>query len=123
MTKEQVKKVLDEKLQSKKLSYWKRGVILYAYDLLEYVDNNELPKKLSDLEELLLNDADNWQDFSWGGYSLIYEWEICERLSTPSKQKRKKHGLLKPNRKENWLDVQVRALTQACQLIYGIVNQ
>lgn len=121
MTKEQVKKVL-EKLQAKRLSCWDRGVIYYAFDLLEKIDADELPKELNSLEKLLLNRAPNWEDFSWGGYSLIYDVDICERLATPSEQKKKDYGRLKPNQYEHWLDVQCRALAQAFHLVYKIVN-
>ena len=123
MNKEQVKKVLDEKLQAKKLSCWNRGVIYYAFDLLENINDDELPQYFSKLKKLLLNGAINWYDYSWNGYSLCYDWQICERLATPSEQKRTKHGFLRPNKNEEWLDVQRRALFQAFDLIYQIVNQ
>lgn len=123
MNKEQVKKVLDERLQSKKLSCWKKGVVYYAFDLLENIDENELLKDFTKLEKLLLNGASNWSDYSWNGYSLCYDWQICERLATPTEQKRTKHGFLRPNKNEEWLDVQRRALFQACDLIHDIVNR
>lgn len=122
MTKEQVKKVLNEKLQAKKLSCWNRGVIYYAFDLLENIDADELPKELKSLEKLLLNGVRNWNDYSWGGYALSYGEEICERLLTPTEQKKKDYGNLQPNRYDDWLDVQRRALVRAFYLIYRIVN-
>lgn len=122
MTKEQVKKVLDEKLL-KRLSCWNRGVIHYAYHLVLCVKDNELPKDFTSLEDLLLNGKDNWKDFSYGGKAYLYGSTICAILATPSMKKRTINGLLKPNKNENWLDVQARALTQASQLIYEIVNQ
>lgn len=118
MTKEQVKEVLEEKLQAKRLSCWDRGVIYYAFDLLENIDADELPKELKSLEKLLLNGAPNWSDYSWGGCALCYDEEICERLATPSEQKKKDYGRLQPNSYEHWLDVQKRALKQAFWLIY-----
>lgn len=122
MTKEQVKKVLNEKLQAKKLSCWDRGVIYYAFDLLENIDADELPQDFNKLEKLLLNGAPNWDGFSWGACSLIYDGDICERLATPSEQKKKDYGRLKPNQYEHWLDVQTRALTQSFYLVHKIVN-
>lgn len=123
MTKEQVKKVLNEKLQAKKLSCWDRGVTYYAFDLLENIDADELPKEVKSLEKLLLNGAPSWGDYSWGGSALCYDEEICERLATPTEQKRKDYGRLQPNSWVNWLDLQARALRQAFHLIYKIINQ
>ena len=122
MTKEQVKKVLNEKLESKKLSCWDRGVIYYAFDLLKNIDTDELPKEEKSLEKLLLNGVPNWYYYSWAGRALCYDVEICERLATPSEQKKKDYGRLQPNSRENWLDVQARALKQAFYLLYKIVN-
>ena len=122
MTKKQVKKALNKKLQVKKLSCWNRGVILYAYDLLENISVNELPKDFTSLEDLLLRGDNNWQEYSWSGRTLVYSWDICHRLATPSFQKRKDYGRLNPSKNESWLDVQTRALRQACILIHYIVN-
>lgn len=122
MNKEQVKKVLNEKLQSKRLSCWNRGVIYYCYDLLEKVEEKDLPNNFFYLEKLLLNGADNWQDFSWGGKSLLNNFSICDRLTTPTERKRTKNGLLDFNTYEKWLDVQARGLEQGFHLIYLIVN-
>ena len=54
------------------------------------------------------------QKYSYGGCSLIYDSQIAERLCTPSEFKKKDGGRLAPNSKESWLDVQTRALYQAC---------
>lgn len=123
MTKEQVKKVLNETLERKKLSCWKKGVIYYAFDLLEKIDEDELPKDFRKLENLLLNGSSNWYNYSWHGRALCNNYQISERLATPSVQKRTKHGFLRPNKNEEWLDVQKRALFQACDLIHDIVNR
>jgi hypothetical protein len=65
----------------------------------------------------LLNGAENWKAYSFGGCSLIYDAEIAERLCSPSEFKRKRGGELAPNSLESWLDCQARALSQAARLI------
>lgn len=94
-------------------SAWKKGVELYAADLRESLKENDLVAT----KENMLNGAANWSEFSYGGCSLIYDYEIAERLCSPSELKRKDGGRLPPNRSESWLDVQARALNQACRLV------
>ena len=55
----------------------------------------------------------DFNEYSWGGCSLIYDYDIAKRLCTPSEYKRKKGGELNPNSHEQWLDTQARALYQA----------
>lgn len=93
-------------------SAWKKGVKEYAYMLLEDIEEGE-----EITEETLLNGAENWREYSYGGCSLIYDEDICKILCSPSVIKRKREGELPPNRYENWLDVQARALYQASRLI------
>lgn len=106
-------------------SRWDKGVKEYALELLEelqenidlgYIKEQDLQSR-EILKKSMLNGADNWQQYSDGGCSLIYNSDIAERLCTPSELKRKKHGELEPNRNETWLDVQARALRQACNMI------
>ena len=96
-------------------SAWSRGVLLYADELL---DNVWADGKIT--EKSLLNGARDWQEYSEGGCSLIYDDEICHRLCTPCEIKRKRGGDLPPNKNETWLDVQARALYQAAHLIISI---
>lgn len=98
-------------------SAWSRGVILYADELLDNVwDSKEIT------EERLLNGARNWQEYSEGGCSLIYDDEICQRLCAPWEIKRKRGGDLPPNSHETWIDVQARALYQAANMIIRIAS-
>ena len=103
-------------------SAWKRGVKEYAYELLDNLEEKaqsyeRLPKNGMELEEWILNGAISWEDYSYGGCSLIYDGDIAERLCTPSELKKKDGGRLAPNSQESWLDVQIRALYQACIMI------
>ena len=106
-------------------SAWDRGVLTYADELLNdleeaveggyfHSDDLESPKTL---EKGLLNGADSWGSYSWGGCSLCYDSDIAVRLCTPSELKRKRGGDLPPNRSEEWLDTQARALFQASRRI------
>ena len=98
---------------AKTRTYWRRGVLAYAYELIEGLDSGTIISK-----KALLNGADNWGAYSWGGCSLIYDCDIAERTSTPSELKKTKGGERQPNKCEQWLDVQARALFQAsCYLL------
>lgn len=113
---------LREAIEAKRTrSAWERGVTAYALELLESLeeaaaggwfdtDNLKAPKLL---EKALLNGADSWSQYSWGGSSLIYNSDIAERLCTPSELKKTRNGERRPNAREEWLDVQARALYQA----------
>jgi hypothetical protein len=96
-----------------KQSAWAKGVELYAEDLREHLAENNLTAT----KENLLNGASNWKEYSYGGCSLIYDADIAERLCNPSELKRTDNGRLQPNRDENWLDCQARALFQASRIV------
>lgn len=102
----------------KKRSKWGEGVKLYALELLEQLEENNQTITL----ENLLNGASDWSQYSWGGCSLIYNEDICERLATPSEQKRTRNGELRPNAREEWLDTQARALRHASALILRLAR-
>jgi len=110
-----------EQIESRKTkSAWGKGVLLYAYELVEALEEETLPASKLELEAVLLNGAADWSQYSWGGSSLIYNGDIAERLCTPSELKRKRGGELAPNSREQWLDVQARALAQAADLICSL---
>lgn len=104
--------------QRKDKSAWNKGVTAYALELLEDVADNEDVTK-----ERLLNGASDWNQYSWGGSSLIYDEDIAKRLCTPSELKKTRNGERKPNASEEWLDAQARALYQACNRIMRIARQ
>ena len=106
-------------------SAWNKAVTLYALDLLDDVqegaDNMErLPLDGAELERWALNGASCWEQYSNGGCSLCYNADIAARVCTPSELKRTDGGMNKPNSRETWLDVQARALYQACNRIRTI---
>lgn len=105
----------------KNRSAWDKGVNAYALELVEqlaeatvggYLDAADLTAPRM-LRKALLNGADDWSAYSWGGCSLIYDSDIAERLCCPSELKRTRNGERRPNSREEWLDTQARALSQA----------
>lgn len=111
-------------------SAWNKGITLYALELLEelqeaitggyfYPDDLAAPKVL---EKGLLNGAKDWNQYSWGGCSLIYDGDIAARLCTPSELKRNRNGERRPNSREEWLDVQARALCKAAHRVMQAVK-
>lgn len=106
-------------------SAWDKAVTLYAFDLLDDVQegaNNmeRLPLDGAELERWALNGASCWEQYSNGGCSICYNADIAARVCTPSELKRTDGGMNAPNSRETWLDVQARALYQACNRIRTI---
>lgn len=75
------------------------------------------------LEKALLNGAENWGQYSWGGCGLVYDCDIARHYSNNTELKITKNGNRRPNKQEEWLDVQARALYQACELIKQVFWQ
>ena len=97
-------------------STWNIGIKTYALELLKEVTDEQLEECVLSghharvtLRNLLLNGAKTWDDYSYGGHSLILDKDIANRLCSPSK--------LKKCKDEIWLDVQALALAQAFDLI------
>lgn len=101
-------------------SAWGKAVLLYAYELVEGLEVEEIPQDFNERKALFLNGASDWSQYSWGGSSLIYDCDIAERTCTPSELKKTRNGERKPNANEEWLDVQARALNQAFRKINTI---
>ena len=128
MTTKEIRNKLSE---TKDRSAWKKGVTVYALELVddleEQIDGGYLTEEIFDspklLDKAMLNGAKDWNQYSWGGCSLIYDRDIAERLCTPSELKRTKNGERRPNSSEEWLDVQARALNQAARKIRVAVNE
>lgn len=111
-----------QRLESVKArSAWRKGVVNYAIDLLDGLDT-DVEFEYRTVEEDLLNGASNWHEYSWGGCSYIYDEDIANALCTPSELKRTDNGRKSPNAHEQWLDVQARALAQACELIKRLIK-
>lgn len=109
----------------KQRSAWDKGVTQYALEMVEqlgeqinggYFEELNLTESKK-VRAALLNGAANWSQYSWGGSALIYNGDIAERLCSPSELKKTRNGERRPNSREEWLDVQTRALFQAANRI------
>ena len=116
--------------QRKDRSAWDRGVTAYAVDMLQqiaeyykdgYISADDLATRTS-AEAVALNGARGWSEYSWGGSALVYDGGIAAALCTPSELKKTRNGERRPNSREEWLDVQARALHQAFRRMYGAIR-
>lgn len=99
-------------------SAWDRGVTLYAFDLLGHMeDSADYWNDCETAEEFFLDGARDWKQYSWGGCSLCHDVHIARRLCTQSELKKTDNGNRRPNCREEWLDVQARALYQAFERV------
>ena len=107
-------------------SAWTKGVADFADDMIfqlkEYeeeepgfIDTIDIkePGWSKKLEEVLLNGARDWEQFSRGGNGLVYNEAIAKALCSPSELRKTDGGRRRPNAREDWLDVEARALYQA----------
>lgn len=117
--------VHDKLSKRKDHSAWDKGVTRYAHDMLDTLEQSDVidPENIAfeswtEAEKIMLNGATSWNQYSYGGCSLICDCDIAELLCTPSELKRKRSGELPPNSREEWLDVQARALYQAARRVF-----
>ena len=103
-------------------SAWSKGVKEYAYMLLDEISDYKSINNYKSLHEVLLDGAPNWKRFSYSCCALVLNKDIAKTLCSPSELKKCKNGILRPNKKEQWLDVQTRALIQAEKLIKECVE-
>lgn len=118
--------IASERIHSAKCrSAWARGVRWYAEELAESLLDGVVGGwfDLADLEsprlleKAMLNGAEDWTQYSWGGCSLVYDQSIAERLCNPTELRRTDNGRKDPNSRERWPDTQARALYQAAQIV------
>lgn len=95
---------------SKVKSAWTKGVRRTALDLLDSLEGDYS-------QAALLNGAENWQAWSYGGCGLIYDADIAQVFCSPSELRRVRGGDRQPSAQESWLDLQARAAGQAARLI------
>ena len=129
LTDNQVSRIREIIENSKPRSAWDRGVKGFALDLLEsykgmreYAKANNEPVPDFSLDTLL-NGADSWESYCYGGMALIYDGDIARALCTPSQLAKTNFGCFAPNREENWMDVQVRAYHQAWNKLSEFVSK
>mgnify|MGYP000584562671 CR=1 FL=1 len=116
--------------QRKDRSAWSRGVTAYAVDMLQqiadyykdgYISADDLGTWAT-AEAVALNGARDWSEYSWGGSAFVYDGDIAAALCAPSELERTRNGVRRPNSREEWLDVQARALHQAFRRMYGAIR-
>lgn len=121
-----IEKLRESIAAEKQRSAWDKGVTQYALELVDelaeqinggYFEESDLTESKK-VRAALLNGAADWSQYSWGGCSLIYDGDIAERLCCPSELKKTRNGERRPNGREEWLDVQARALFQAANRVY-----
>lgn len=114
-------------LQRPRRSTWDCGVTETAIELLQMFDEN-WGKKLKDIRTrdtfrtAMLNGTKDWNQYSYYGCALIYDYDIAERYCSPSEFKKTRGGERAPNSHETWLDVQARALSQAAWMILNTAD-
>ena len=120
-----------EEESKKARSAWSRGVFDYVRELWAdlrenieggYFDAEDL-KYTQMVKKALLNGADSWSNYSWGGSALIYNGDIAARLCCPSESKKTRAGERRPNAREDSLDTQARALSQASSKLQRIIKE
>lgn len=106
-------------------SAWSKGVAQYACDLLDLLETDmrygyispAVLGNVAELEKVMLNGANDWKQYSEGGCALCYDHNIAERLCAPWELRKTDYGRKAPNPRENWIDVQSRALHQAFRMV------
>lgn len=116
--------VLNDCNEKPERSTWGRGVQSYAVEIAHTLADqvHDVEPTRAAIKHIALNGAADWYQYSWGGCSLVYDEDIAKLLCPPSTLKRKRNGALPPNSREEWLDVQARALAQACRRVCCIAK-
>lgn len=118
----EMQKIRERLAAFKARSAWDKGVKEIAKGLLDryeeiarYRDGSDPVPPLT--EKTVLNGANSWERYCYGGCAMGYDREIAETLCTPSELRRTDYARKAPNSRETWMDVQVRAHVQAWALI------
>lgn len=104
-------------------SAWNSGVKQYMHDFIDYdmtlFEKLTKSQNFNEFEKILLNGANDWAHHSWSGCSLCYNYDILKRLC-PASIVKKYENCSMVNGVE-LLDIQARALKQACKRLYNIM--
>ena len=117
-----MEKIRERLAATKPRSAWDKGVKEIAEGLLDQYEEairyregqSPVPPPT---EKDVLDGADDWNRYCYGGCAMITNARIAEALCTPSELRRTDYGRKAPNARESWMDVQVRAHIQAWWLI------
>jgi hypothetical protein len=136
----EIRKSICNKALSGRRSAWKTGVALYALEIIKTIEEETDRRYLILTDDNKLDNVHNgftvlnnictrysfetWKAESWGGCYLIYNQDIAKRLCTPSEYKKaEKNEFIRANSREDWLDVQGRALYQASEMIKAAIRE
>lgn len=104
-------------------SAWSNGLRQYMHDFVDYdmilFEKLVKSRNFVEFQKILLNGADNWSKHSWGGCSLCYNYDILTRLCPASIIKKYENSSMVNG--VELLDIQARALKQACKRLYNIM--
>ena len=107
---------------------YQKALYEYAFELVDNIENQytttaeelEHIENITDLKARALNGAEDWSQYSWGGCSLCYDYDILTRLFCPSFVKR--HENADTVRGIHLLDLQAIALARAFSKIKFIIK-
>lgn len=107
---------------------FQKAVYQYAFELVDNIADNYITtadelehlENITNLKERALNGAENWNQYSWGGSSLCYDYDILTRLFCPSLVK--KYQYTDTIRGRHLLDYQASALARAFSKINFIIK-
>lgn len=123
---EELKNKLNEEQKKAKGAY-NKAIYQYAFELVDNIADNyrttadelEHLENITNLKERALKGAESWRQYSWGGASLCYDYDILSRLFCPSIVKKYQHTDTIKGR--HLLDYQSSALTRAfCKIDFII---
>ena len=114
--------------QEKARGTYQKAVYLYAFELVDNIADNYIStaeelehlENITNLKERALNGASDWKQYSWGGSSLCYDYDILSRLFCPSIVKKYKNA--DTVRGRHLLDYQATALSRAFSKINFIIK-
>ena len=104
-----------EKMSRTERSYWSRGVASLIRDYGEEVLGEHDGEIISarDFYKIWNCGNDSLRDAVYGGCFDIWSYDIAKRLCTPSALKKSNKGMRRPNKRQNWIDVELIAVQQA----------
>lgn len=124
---EELKNKLEEEQKHARGAYQK-AIYQYAFELVDNIAEDytttaeelEHLENITNLKERALNGASDWNQYSWGGSSLCYNYDILTRLFCPSLVK--KYQYTDTIRGRHLLDYQASALARAFSKINFIIK-
>ena len=113
-----------EKMSRTERSCWSRGVASlirdYGEDVLGEHDGEIISAR--DFYKLWNCGNDSLRDAVYAGSFDIWNYDIAKRLCTPSGLKKSNEGMRNPNKRQNWLDLELIAVQQAMYKSFAIMK-